>query len=220
MIGQKGSGSSLVSIGVLLSFALVFIFKSAIAGLVIGVLITVGLMCYSNTVYNETPEMIQRNRTRKEKIELTKNCLTPDAASDKLFADKVIRAANGYARKKHLSKPNGECYKLAMMSYTKAIMYSSEHGYPESLKNKGIYACYYKPIIRMVGMFDDIKVPVRLGRIFVYGIDDKTIYEINVPNYVDWLQFEKNKHYGFTIDELQKTKLSDPRLTMEDILNM
>ena len=162
----------------------------------------------------------------KEKRQITALCKTPDEAHDKLFFDQVAKAAYGFARKKRLAKPNGECYKLAIRSYTTHVMYSSEAGYPQSLKEKGIYMCYYKPIYRKSNeLFDSWNYVQNFGRIFVYGIDNNTIYKINVPNLVyeyklnQYRSLETNENL-YSYDEIATTKISDPRMTMEGVLRM
>lgn len=210
-MGYKGAWSGILGLGALITFWLISIIGSA--GVYIGILIVIILFCISDKIYNETPERIEKIRTQQEKYKMTSGCKTADEVHDVLFCDKVERAARGFARKKGLKSPNGDCYSLAIRSYTQAFIHRSQSCFPEALKNTDCFLVYYKPIIRITDICG-IKRPNNIGKIFSLGVGSKGLYKLNIPNEINYFSIRK---YGLwdLYNEAKTTKISDERWTIE-----
>ena len=209
-MGYKGAWSGIVGIGILTSFWLASIMGAT--GCVVGIIITIVLLMHSNTIYKETPGQIEKNRTYQEKCGMTYFCKTADEVHDVLFRDKVERAAKGFARKKGLKFPDSSCYCMAIKSYTQNIMYSSQACFPEFLKKNGCTMVYYKPIYRFK---EGNSFPYHLGYIFTLAISNRGLHEVDIPNGIDTFSRMKYNWLDSWYKEVETTKISDPRWTIE-----
>ena len=222
MIGQKGSGSSIFGLGVIWSLCLGLII--GIPGLIIGMIMTFALMAYSDMIYHEDADVIKHDLEKdKSKLRgIIYYCKTYDEAKDKILIYQIEHAANGIARKKRLHKPNGECYWYALMRYVNGsyIINSSDYGFPQILKDKGVKWCYYRNIylISKSGEF----LSKSFGKILIFGADNQNLYTINVPNIINELNYKNYKYWldenGITRQYLLTTRISDPRYKKEDVL--
>ena len=222
MIGQKGSGSSIFGLGVVLSLCLGL--SIGVPGIIIGIIMTIALMAYSDMVYHEDADVIKHD-LKKDTAKLkgiTYYCKTYDEAKDKILIYEIEKAAIGIARKKRLQKPNGECYWYAAMRYINGcnIINDSAYDFPKVLKDKGIKWCYYREIRLMSKGGEFLSKP--FGKILVFGADKYNFYTINIPNIIYEYNYRDYKYWldknGFTREYLLTTKISDPRYKKEDAI--
>ena len=212
-MGYKGAWSGIMGFGALFTFWLVSFMGAP--GIYLGILVIALLLFISDDIYKETtPEQIKKNRTYKEKYEMTKFCKTADEVHDVLFYDLVTRAAKGYARKKRLKYPDRSCYCLAIRAYTSSVIYSDHPGFPEFLKEKGCTMVYYKPIIREK-YIAGIKCVYKLGWIYSLAVSDKGLHRLEIPNAINQISRMKDGWLDSWHKEVETTRISDDRWTIE-----
>ena len=209
-MGYKGAWSGIMGFGVLFTFMLVSWIGAA--GLYLGIFIIIVIFSISDGIYKETPEQLKKNRTYKEKCGMTMCCKTADEVHDVLFYDLVMKAAKGIARKNRLKYPDAGCYHMAIRAYTSNVMYSNQESFPKILKENGCTMVYYKPILRIKKGYS---VPYKLGYIYTLAVSDKGLHQVDIPNGIDYISRMKGGWLDSWHKEVETTKISDPRWTIE-----